>query len=109
MVVGVYLIHANALTVGGLIACNILANRILAPLAQMTSLLTRYHQAKIALHGLNKIMELPLERPLHHQFIHRPVLTGDIEFDNVSFSYPGQKALSLDKVSFKIKAGERSL
>lgn len=107
MVLGVYLIHENALTVGGLIACNILANRILAPLAQMTGLLTRYHQSKIALDSLNKIMALPLERPTHKQFIHRPLLKGNIEFENVSFKYPQQKTFSLEKVSFRIKAGEK--
>lgn len=106
MVVGVYLIHANQLTVGGLIACNILANRIIAPLAQLTSLLTRYNQAKFALEALDKIMSLPLERPIGQRYIQRPVLNGDIEFDTVSFQYPGQKTLCLDKVSFKIKAGE---
>lgn len=106
MVLGVYLIHANLLTVGGLIACNILANRVIAPLAQMASLLTRYDQAKIALEALNKIMALPLEKPPGQRFIHQPKINGEIEFDNVSFQYPGQKNLCLDKVSFKIKPGE---
>lgn len=106
MVVGVYLIHANQLTIGGLIACNILANRIIAPLAQMTALLTRYNQAKLALISLNKIMAMPLERPVDQHFIHRPKLNGDVEFENVSFQYPGQKTLCLDKISFKITAGE---
>lgn len=107
MVFGVYLIHASALTIGGLIACNILASRVLIPLSQITGLLTRYHQAKIALHGLNHIMALPLERPQRKRFTHKPVLSGDIEFDKVTFSYPQQKQSSLNKVSFKIKAGEK--
>jgi len=107
VVLGVYLIHANELTIGGLIACNILANRVLAPLAQTTNLLTRYAQAKLALQSLNKIMSASLERPAKKHFTHRPALEGHIEFDNVTFHYPQQKKPCLDKVSFQIKPGER--
>jgi ATP-binding cassette subfamily C protein LapB len=39
--------------------------------------------------------------------VHRPTLRGDIEFRNVSFSYPSQSGVSLDAVSFRIVAGER--
>lgn len=33
-------------------------------------------------------------------------IKGDIEFDNVSFRYPGAEALAVDRVSFSIKAGQ---
>lgn len=107
VVMGVYAIHAQTLTLGGLIACSILAGRILAPLAGLANVLTRFQQAKMALEGLNEIMDMPCERPLGKQFLHVPTLKGDIEFENVSFQYPGQQTLAVDDVSFKISAGER--
>ncbi len=107
VVYGVYLIQSGNLTVGGLIACTILAGRAIAPLAQMTAVLLRYQQSRIALENLNKIMELPIERPHEAKFLRRPHFDGDIEFDNVSFKYPNAKCNVLQNISFKIKAGER--
>ena len=46
IVVGVYQIGAGQLTMGALIACSILSGRAMAPLAQVASVLNRYHQAR---------------------------------------------------------------
>jgi ATP-binding cassette subfamily C protein LapB len=107
VVYGVYLIADNALSMGGLIACTILTGRALAPLAQIAALLTRYHQSLAALHSLNHIMEMPLERPPGHRFLHRPQLQGHIEFKQVNFSYPEQALPTLTQMSCQIQAGER--
>jgi ATP-binding cassette, subfamily C, bacterial LapB len=107
IIVGVYLIAANELTVGGLIACSIIAGRAIAPFGQIAALLTRYHQAMSALAALNRIMQAPVERPADKTFIHRPRLRGAIQFRDVSFRYPGQELLSLNRASFSIREGER--
>ncbi len=107
VVYGVYLIVAGELTMGALIACTILTGRALAPLTQIAHLLTRYHQSVAALQALNHVMKLPLERPLGHQFLHRPQLQGGIEFKQVDFSYPEQPLPTLTKVSFKVGAYQR--
>jgi len=107
VIAGVYLIVDNQLTTGGLIATTLLTGRALAPLAPLASLLTRYHQSLAALHSLNHIMTLPLERPPKHSFLHRPQLQGEIEFREVEFSYPEQSQSALNKVSFKITAGQK--
>jgi ATP-binding cassette subfamily C protein LapB len=52
-------------------------------------------------------MKAPVERALNKQFLHRPRLSGQIEFKQVTFSYPGQDTKALDGLSFKIKPGER--
>ena len=103
---GVYRIAEGALTTGGLIACTILAGRALAPLGQLAALLTRYQQSRSALMALNRIMALPTERPAGRTFLHRPVLTGQIEFSDVNFSYPKTKIGVLHGVSFRIQPGE---
>lgn len=107
VIAGVYRISEGELTTGGLIACTILTGRALAPIAQIASLLTRYHQAKASLDSLNRLMSLPVEREPGKKFLHRPIFNGDIEFKNVTFSYPEQPIKALDNISFKIKAGER--
>ncbi len=107
VIFGVYLIADRSLTVGGLIACALLTNRVLAPLSQVASLITRYFQAQQALAGIDNIMNLPVERPAGKSFVHRPGFRGDIEFRNVTFSYPDQEVAALTNVSFHINPGER--
>jgi ATP-binding cassette subfamily C protein LapB len=107
MIVGVYEISENNLTMGGLIACSILSGRAMGPLTQVVSLLTRLNQSVESLKRLNQLIQIPVERPATTRFIHRPHFQGEIEFKNVDFSYPGQKSLTLHKVSFKINPGEK--
>ncbi len=105
IIYGVYLIVAGELTMGALIACSILTGRSLAPMTQIASLLTRYHHSVAALHTLNQVMQMPLERPIKKKFFQHPKLTGNIEFKQVNFSYSEQKVLS--EITLKIKAGQK--
>jgi len=107
VVFGVYKISEGEITMGALIACTILTGRALAPIGQVASLLTRYHQARTSLDTLTNMMNLPVEREHGKKYLHRPTFNGDIEFKNITFSYPEQPIKALDNVSFKIKAGER--
>lgn len=106
IIVGVYEILNNQMSLGGLIACSILSGRIMVPMSQMVGLLTRYQQSKTALVNLNKLMALPAERTPGKKYLQLPAIKGEIEFRNVSFQYPHQETKALDDVSFKIKAGE---
>jgi ATP-binding cassette subfamily C protein LapB len=103
---GVYLIADGELSMGGLVAATILTGRALAPLAQVAGIITRYTQARTAYNATDRIMHATVERPANRAFLDRPVLSGDIEFRNVSFSYPHQETPALDNVSFRISAGE---
>lgn len=107
IVVGVYLIKNGELTMGGLIAVNILATRTIAPWTQAASLLTNYQQMKTGLQSLNDLMAKKEERPDGKRFIRRPEFKGEIEFKNVNFTYPDEERKALKNISFKIKAGER--
>ncbi len=106
VVLGVYLVINGELTMGGLIACSMLASRALVPVAQTAGLLTQYHNAATSLTSLDEIMNRPVERPVDGTFLSRPAFNGDIEFREVTFRYPGAEQDALTKVSFKIKAGE---
>ncbi len=106
VLLGVYLVVEGNLTMGGLIACTMLAGRALAPIAQSAGLMTQYHNASTSLTSLEDIMSKPVERPDDSSFLSRPAFMGDIEFREVSFTYPGTDVDALKNVSFKISAGD---
>jgi ATP-binding cassette subfamily C protein LapB len=107
IVIGVYKISVNEMTMGALIACVILSSRAFAPIAQIGVLLTRYGQSKASLKSLNEIMQMPLERPIGKRFLYRSELIGNIEFRDVIFTYPHQNVPALNHVSLKINHGEK--
>jgi ATP-binding cassette subfamily C protein LapB len=107
LVYGAHRVIDGDLSVGALIACVMLAGRALAPLAQVAGLLVRFDQSMAALRAVDQIMQLPPERPVDRNFLHRPTLHGAIEFSNVTFAYPGQQMAALDNVSLRIAPGER--
>lgn len=106
IVVGVHMMAENMLTGGGLLACFLLGARAMTPICQAVGLLGQYHTAATALASLNTFMSNEAERPLDATYIGRGKIHGDIELRNVSFSYPGVDAPTLQDVSLHIKAGE---
>ncbi|MGB5919317.1 type I secretion system permease/ATPase [Arcobacter sp.] len=107
VVYGVYLISAFHLTMGGLIAVIILSSRTVSPLGQAAGLITGYEDAKASYTLINSIISRPIERPEGKEFIKREILFENIEFRNVSFSYPETNIEVLKDVSFTINKGEK--
>ena len=107
VIIGVYLISAHQLSQGALIATVMLSSRALAPFSQIAGLLTQYQNAAMALSALDKVVGQPVERPENASFVRREQIKGAIEFDRVSFSYPGESSVEvLREVSFRIAPGE---
>lgn len=107
IIAGVYMISEGELTTGGLIACTILTGRALAPMAQVSTLFTRYFQSVNALESLNKVMQLDTDITDDIRYLHRPALKGEIEFKQVSFHYMDDEINVLQNLNFKINVGER--
>jgi len=107
VIVGVYLLIDNQVSMGGIIAASMLAGRAMAPFGQVAGLLLQYHNAKSGLASIEKHMQTKPERAEDSAFLHRNGFQGTIEFKDVSFSYPGQQQSVLSNVSFKITAGEK--
>jgi ATP-binding cassette subfamily C protein LapB len=105
VIVGVGLIATQDLTMGGLIACSILAGRAVAPLAQISQLLSRMTSTRTAYRQLNEMMSLPPEGP-EGEGLKLAGLKGRIEFRNVSFKYPGAAEKTLEDLNFTITPGE---
>lgn len=106
IVVGVYMIQAHELSMGGLIGVVILTGRALAPMGQVAGLMTNYEDTKTSYETLNDIISQPSERPQGKKFVTRPDFSGHIEFVDVTFSYPGTDIAVIKNVSFTIEAGE---
>jgi len=105
VIIGVNMIAEQELTMGGLIACSILAGRAIAPLAQISQLLSRMTATRTAYRQLNEMMTMPPEGPAGEGLQMRD-LKGKIEFRNVIFRYPGANEKALDDMSFTIEPGE---
>src|SRR5690606_9361565 len=107
IVVGVYLLQDGALSLGGIIAASMLAGRCISPLGQVVGLMMQYENARASLGSIDDYMNMPVEHPANKTYVARPDLQGEIEFRNVSFSYPESAQPSLRDVSFKIQKGEK--
>lgn len=104
---GVYRIGAGELTMGGLIACNILVGRAMAPLGAVASMLTRLQQSRVALRALNQVMEIPSERPREKEAVSFEGLAGSVAFEKITFSYPGSQLHALENVNLAVKPAEK--
>lgn len=107
IVIGVFLIMNGSLTVGALVAANMLAGRVLSPIAGIASVVTRGTQTFSALKSIDRIMRLERERSPERTYVTRKIEDGTVSFENVSFTYPNAPGKALEKVTFKISGGER--
>lgn len=104
---GVYKIADGTLTMGGLIACNMLASRAMAPLSQIAAMLARLQQSRMALKSLDTMMSLATERPAEASYVDFGHLEHSFSMEGVSFMYPRAQRLALDDVTLRIAPGER--
>jgi len=107
IIIGVFLISKGELTVGGLIACNILSGRAMAPLSAVAGLLSRFQQSRMALNALDMLMDMPSERPDDKETFHYGEMEASMQLENVSFSYPGTDKAVLNEVNLMLKPGDK--
>ena len=105
VIFGVYAIANHQLTMGGMIACSILAGRAVAPLGAIAQLLTRINGARTAYRQINQMMDQPPEGPAGTGLSLGQV-QGGLEFRDVDFRYPGAAEQALTGVSFRVAPGE---
>jgi ATP-binding cassette subfamily C protein LapB len=104
---GVHRIGAGDLTMGGLIACNILAGRAMAPLSQVAAMLSRLQQSRMALKSLDLLMTLPTERADDSASLCYVGLAPSLAAEELSFRYPGNERLALENINFLFRPGEK--
>ena len=107
VILGVYRVADNEISMGGIIAAVILSSRAIAPMAQLAGLMTRGNHTASALRQLNEIMTQEDEFENKGHLVSRQRLEGKINADNISFSYPGSEKPILHTMSINIEPGER--
>ena len=101
---GAILMSEHAMTMGQIIACVMLGARAVAPANQISALIVRWQQTKLAFDALDTIMQAPSDDS--HATLHAPPLVGSVEFRDVSFGYPKCPPL-IERLSLRIKPGEK--
>jgi len=104
---GVLLIAEGEMSMGSLIACVILGGRTLAPLAQITGLLSRYNQASSAYKALDQMFAEDDAEQRSVGFIRRTKAPATLEFKAATLSYPKAGQPALDAINLQLKAGEK--
>ncbi len=94
----------GAMTIGALVAFNMLAGRVSGPLVQIVTMVHEYQEVALSVRMLGEIMNQRPEQAGRGRGI-RPHLRGNIEFDKVTFRYGPDGPPALDDVSFSIPAG----
>lgn len=107
VILGVYRVADNEISMGGIIAAVILSSRAIAPMAQLAGLMTRGNHTASALRQLNEIMTQEDEFENKGHLVSRQRLKGKINADHISFSYPGSEKPVLHTMSINIEPGER--
>jgi ATP-binding cassette subfamily B protein/ATP-binding cassette subfamily C protein LapB len=104
--IGVYQIHDNQLSIGGLIAITILASRAMVPIVQFSTVIINYKEFKEALITLNNFWYLPHENK-HHIEMGIGKIEGQIEFSDVTYYHKNAQIPSAKDLNFIIKPGEK--
>ncbi|AWV86638.1 type I secretion system permease/ATPase [Acinetobacter radioresistens] len=108
VLVGAFAVMEGDMTTGALVACSILSSRMLAPISQITGVLGRLQQAKVAKQSLDELMKKPVDQPERASLIHRSVLYGNYELNGTVFKYgedDPKPSLMIPKLS--IREGEK--
>ncbi|GEO81523.1 peptidase domain-containing ABC transporter [Pararhodospirillum oryzae] len=100
--VGTQSVFDGTLTVGALVAFNMLSGRVVGPLVQIVGLIQAYQQVSLSVRMLGSIMNTPSERGGVGL---RPQIKGGLQFDEVTFRYSPDTAPALNEVSFDVRPG----
>ncbi len=101
---GAQLVFQDQMTVGALVAFNMISGRVSGPLVQLVSLIHSYQEAALSVRMLGEVMNRPIESGLGHGL--RPPIDGKIEFENVTFHYVPTSPPALERVNLTVPAGK---
>jgi subfamily B ATP-binding cassette protein HlyB/CyaB len=103
---GARLVIEGNLTVGELVAFNILASRVSAPVLRLAQIWQDFHQARLSVARLGDILNTPVEPTYNPGRAALPEIRGDIAFEHVTFRYRIDGPEVLHDVSFGAPAGQ---
>jgi ABC-type bacteriocin/lantibiotic exporter with double-glycine peptidase domain len=105
MVVGVYLVEANQMSVGALIAASLLAGRASGMLSGVSTVLTRIDSFKKARRSFEKMFLTEHDAPQVQ--VNRQQIAGRIQIANLRFRFDAERPEILQGISLNINPGEK--
>lgn len=103
--VGAYSVFDKSLTVGALIAFQMLSGRVVSPLVQIVALVHEYQETALSVRMLGEIMNRPTEGLREHGGL-EPDVQGRIEFEGVTFRYIPDGPPALNNITFNLPKGK---
>ena len=103
---GAKLVIEGGLTVGELVAFNILAGRVSAPVLRIAQIYQDFHQARLSIARLGDILNSTPEAIYRPGQTALPTIRGDIVLSNVTFRYRLDGPPVLRDINLKIPAGQ---
>ena len=103
---GARLVISGDLTVGELVAFNMLAGRVSQPVLRLAQIWQDFHQARLSVERLGDILNTAPEPKFNPARAALPAIRGDVTFDHVVFRYRIDGPEVLHDVSFSVSAGQ---
>ena len=103
---GAKLVIDGTLTIGELVAFNILASRVSGPVLRLAQMWQDFHQARLSVARLGDILNTPAEPTFSSSRAALPAIRGDVVFEHVKFRYRIDGPEILHDVGFNIPAGQ---
>lgn len=104
--VGARLVIGGSMTVGELVAFNMLAGRVAEPVLRLAGLWQQFQEARVGVARLGDILNAPVEAEFSPSRSALPAIQGAVSFDDVTFRYrPGGREV-LRRVTVDVRPGE---
>lgn len=103
---GARLVITGELSVGQLIAFNMLAGRVSGPILRLVQLWQDFQQAGISIERLGDILNTPTEPGHNPNRTTLPDIKGHVQFEHVSFRYHPDQPQVLNNISLVCQPGE---
>jgi subfamily B ATP-binding cassette protein HlyB/CyaB len=103
---GAKLVIDGSLTVGELVAFNMLASRVNVPVLRLAQIWQDFHQARLSVERLGDILNTRPETTITTPRTNLPAIRGDITFEHVGFRYRIDGQEILHDIQFQIPAGQ---
>jgi ATP-binding cassette subfamily B protein len=105
---GAWQVIQNELSIGQLVAFNMLLGNVISPFQRLTVLWNQLQEVIISVERINDVIDTEPEEDLLHQnrqFL--PLICGNIRFDRVTFRYHAESDVNiLENVSFEVQPGQ---
>ncbi len=104
--IGAHIVIEGEITVGQLVAFNMLAGRVSGPILKLVQLWQDFQQAGISIERLGDILNSPTEQGYNPNRSRLPSIEGAVAFEKVRFRYRVDGPVILDNIDLSVNAGE---